>query len=432
MKSGPRSLFGRTAMVLALAFLLFLASAFVVIYRTVVLPVAKQSADDLAALIVLSAQTWVELPPLTRPAFEIELARRHNLRLTDIPIANPSTAPDFPFRRQIVSALSARLGRSVSFSGRSSDGSVWTSIPVGGRTLYAGFFPNRYAVHPPLAAVTLVSLGALLVLVTALVLVRRITVPLQRAARAAVQVGAGQLPAPLPETGPDELAELARRFNQMGREVQALLDNRTTLLAGVSHDLRTPLTRAQLALEMMKGDQTNSRNIDRISKDLADMNSLISGYLDIARSFKAAMPEDLDLADELTELASHVEGVLLNVRQCPAYVDREAFRRVVSNLLENALRYGGGRIEIDLVREKTQARILISDNGPGIAEEDMEKVFRPFYRVEASRARVTGGTGLGLAIVKQLAEANGWKISLRNREEGGLVAELLIGLASDS
>jgi two-component system, OmpR family, osmolarity sensor histidine kinase EnvZ len=423
----PASLFARTALVLAFAFVLFLAAALWVIYRTLVLPVAEQSADDLAALIVLSAQTWVELPPSTRPAFETELANRHGLRLMEQPLAKPEDAPRFAFKRQIVRALSRRLGQPVIMIGRSSDDSVWSAIPVGGRTLFAGFFPNRYAVRPPLAAFILLSLAAFLVMLTALVLVRRITVPLARAARAAEQVGAGMVPAPLPETGPQELAELARRFNRMSQEVQALLENRTTLLAGVSHDLRTPLTRARLGLEMLKGGPEPER-IERIADDLAQMNALIAGYLDLARSFKVEEHRDVDLALALRDIASEVGNVNVDAQACHARVAPESLRRILINLLENAHRYGGSKTTMRLFREASRAHIQVLDNGPGIPKQELGKVFRPFYRLEGSRARATGGTGLGLAIVKQLAEANGWEIILRNRPEGGLLAELVIGL----
>ena len=427
MRLRPASLYSRTALVLALAFVLFQAAAYWVIYRTLVLPVAQRSADDLAGLVVLSAQTWVELPPITRPAFEDELAYRHGVRLIAQPLADPVPAPHFAFKQQVVQALSKRLGIKLSLSGRRQDDSVWVAIPVGGRELRAGFFPNRYAVRPPLAAVTLLSLGAFLVLVTALVLVRRITVPLGRAARAAQQVGAGQFPAPLPETGPRELEELARRFNRMSREVQALLENRTTLLAGVSHDLRTPLTRARLALELLR-ERPDPTRMERIGQDLAEMNTLITGYLDLARSLKVEEPEMVELAQELREIASHTEGVRVEAPPCTARIARQALGRIVSNLLENAHRYGGDKIDLRLVRDKNWVRIQVQDRGPGIPENELDKVFRPFYRLDASRAQATGGTGLGLAIVKQLAEANGWKIRMHNRPQGGLEVELEIRL----
>jgi two-component system osmolarity sensor histidine kinase EnvZ len=255
--------------------------------------------------------------------------------------------------------------------------------------------------------------------------VRRITVPLARAARAAEQVGAGQFPPPLRETGPRELAELARRFNRMSREVQALLENRTTLLAGVSHDLRTPLTRARLALELLQ-ERPDSKRMERIGQDLEEMNTLISGYLDLARSFKVEEPEEVELAWALREIASQTGGVRVEAQACTVRIGRQALARILSNLLENARRYGSGEIGLRLVRDKNRVRIQVLDQGPGIPEEELDKVFRPFYRLDISRAKATGGSGLGLAIVKQLAEANGWKIRLRNRPQGGLEAELEI------
>ncbi|MDP3421497.1 MAG: HAMP domain-containing protein, partial [Thiobacillus sp.] len=287
MKSITHSLFARTALTLALAFIVFQAAAFWVVYRTLIVPVAERSADDLAGLIVLSAQTWVELPPETRAAFEQELARRHGLRLTTVNVGATADAPQFAFRSQIEAALSRRVGDSVVLRGVPGKAAAWLDIPVGGHDLRVGFFPDRYAVKPPLAAIAVVAVGTFLSLLTALFLVRRLTVPLARAARAARQVGEGQLPEPLPETGPAELAELARRFNTMATEVRNLLDNRTTLLAGISHDLRTPMTRLQLNLEMLR-DEPNQARIDRSLCDLAEMNTLISGYLELARTTRAA------------------------------------------------------------------------------------------------------------------------------------------------
>ncbi len=397
MKHLPRSLFARTALTLALAFVVFQAAAFWVVYRTLIVPVAERSADDLAGLVVLSAQTWVELPPETRAAFERELARRHGVRLTTIDVGATADAPSFAFRKQIEAALSRRLGDAVGLRGVPDTDAAWLDIPVGGHDLRAGFFPDRYAVKLPLAAVAVIVVGAFLSLLTALFLVRRITVPLARAAQATHQVGAGELPDPLPETGPAELAELARRFNIMAAEVRDLLDNRTTLLAGISHDLRTPMTRLQLNLEMLR-DAPSPARIDRSLADLADMNRLISGYLELARTTR---PEPK---------ARHL-----------------AVRQIVANLIENAQRYGGGApVELALECGKTWVRVSVRDTGAGIPDDQLEKVFRPFYRLEGSRSQATGGTGLGLAIVRQLAQTNGWKVSLRNRAAGGLEATLEI------
>jgi two-component system osmolarity sensor histidine kinase EnvZ len=426
VKRLTRSLFARTALTLALAFVVFQAAAFWVVTRTLIVPVAVRSADDLAGLIVLSAQTWVELPPQTRAAFERELARRHGLRLTTLDVGATAQAPRFAFRREIEDALSRRVGEDVVLRGVPGTEAVWLDIPVGGHDLRAGFFPGRYAVKPPLAAIAVVTLGALLSLLTALFVVRRITVPLARAAKAASQVGAGELPEPLPETGPAELAELARRFNTMAAEVRALLDNRTTLLAGISHDLRTPMTRLQLNLEMLR-DAPSPARIDRAVADLADMNKLITGYLELARTTQAETKMRFDLGALLEEVAADAGLAWTGGVPCMVEAGRLAVRQIVTNLVQNAQRYGSGT-PVELVLECTDklARVIVRDAGAGIPDDQLEKVFRPFYRLETSRSQATGGTGLGLAIVRQLAETNGLKVALQNRPQGGLEALLEI------
>lgn len=422
-----RSLFARTALILAVVFLLFQAMATLVVYRTVVRPVAERSADDLAGLIVLSGQTWVELPPEVRPAFERELARRHGLRLQAATGAIRPPADGFPFKRLIEQALSARLGTAILLEGGEEDGTVWVVMAIGGRQLQAGFFPNRYAVRPPLAAVTLVSVGTFLVLFTALLLVRRITVPLARASRAAGVVGKGGMPEPLPETGPQELADLARRFNQMAREVQQLLENRTTLLGGISHDLRTPLTRLQIKLELLQ-TKFDPAKLESMEKDLAEMNAMIGGYLELARSTQPEMAQEIDLDELLQKLAEKRGATYRSGSACRFRAGPGALTRILDNLLQNAHRYGAGEAipELHLKCGTKHVEISVLDSGPGIPEGELEKVLRPFYRLETSRAAATGGTGLGLAIVKQLAEINGWEIKLRNRAEGGLEAKLIL------
>ncbi len=435
MRAGS-SLFVRTALTLALAFVVFQAVAFWVVYRTMILPVAERSADDLAGLIVLSAQTWVELPPPTRAPFERELAKRHGLRLTTVDVGATAAAPRFSFRAQIETALSRRVNAPAVLHGVPGSAAVWLDIPLGGHDLRVGFFPDRYAVEPPLAAITVAALGTFLSLLTALLLVRRITVPLARAVRATHQVGAGELPDPLPETGPAELAVLARRFNAMAAEVRNLLENRTTLLAGISHDLRTPMTRLQLNLELLRteldsvpdrNDASGPARIDRAVADLAEMNQLIAAYLELARTTQGEPKVGFDLAELLHEVAAAAGLQGSGAASCKVVAGRLAMRQILTNLIHNAQRHGGGApVELALECTDRQARVIVRDSGPGIPDDQLEKVFRPFYRLEASRSQDTGGAGLGLAIVRQLAQTNGWKVKLTNRATGGLEARLEI------
>jgi two-component system osmolarity sensor histidine kinase EnvZ len=239
-------------------------------------------------------------------------------------------------------------------------------------------------------------------------------------------VGRGGIPDPLPETGPQELAELARRFNQMAREVHDLLENRTTLLGGVSHDLRTPMTRMQLNLELLR-EKYDPARLERIQRDLAEMNSMISGYLELARSTRPEFAQYVELSAFLAALAEK-HGVHFEAQTpCGIKAGSATLTRVLDNLLQNARRYGGETPpELRLECGKNLVTVSVLDKGAGLPEVELEKVFRPFYRVEASRATATGGTGLGLAIVKQLAELNGWQIKLQNRPEGGLEARLTV------
>lgn len=430
MRLLPTSLFGRTAAILALALLAFQVAALAVVAVTILKPMAQRSADDLAALMVLSVQTWVELPPQTRPYFERELSVRHHLLIkrVDTPLIAP--ADRFLNSRNIEQSLTRRTGQEIALKA-GENGWVWAEMRMGGHLIRIGFERKRYDVQSPLAAVGLVSLGALLTWITAIVMVRRISRTLARLGMAAGQVGQGQMPQPLPETGAAELVSLTRAFNLMANEVQELLANRTTLLAGISHDLRTPIARMRLALAMLPQD-ADPQLINQIEHDLEEMNLLIGGFLELSRGLQAEPSQTLDLNDLLNELAADARrsgGIVEWTAQAPCMVDAgpQSLRRVVSNLIENALRYGENRpITLNCICNLKGAQIQVMDRGPGIPAEQIEAVFRPFYRLETSRSKASGGSGLGLAIARQLAQANHWQVTLMPRPDGGLIAELFI------
>jgi two-component system osmolarity sensor histidine kinase EnvZ len=160
--------------------------------------------------------------------------------------------------------------------------------------------------------------------------------------------------------------------------------------------------------------------------DLAHMNRLIAGYLELARTTQAEVRVRFDLSGLLDEVAAAAGLVWPGAPPCEIVGGRLAVRQIVTNLIQNAQRYGGTRIELELECGIPLVRVIVRDTGAGIPEDQLEKVFRPFYRLEASRSQATGGMGLGLAIVRQLAETNGWKVALQNRPQGGLEAVLEI------
>jgi two-component system osmolarity sensor histidine kinase EnvZ len=268
--------------------------------------------------------------------------------------------------------------------------------------------------------------GLILAVLAAVWLARRIVAPLERLDAAAALLGRGERPALLPETGPRELARLAHRVNALGREVHELLDGRTTLLAGLSHDLRTPLARMRLAIEMLSR-RPDPALIERLERDIEEMNRLVGDMLELARGLGQEAPRRIDVGELLEQLARSAReagaSVTVVSAPCTATAAPMALRRVLGNLLSNAQRYGGaGMIELQAQRDGGAVRIGVLDRGRGIPDDQLEAVFRPFHRVESSRSRGTGGSGLGLAIVRQLAQANGWTVSLENRAGGGLAA----------
>lgn len=426
------TLFRGTAATVAAALIVFQLIMLAVTTYYIMLPMARRSADDLAALMVLSAQTWVELPPQTRRDFELELARKHNLWLFEATTALPDHDRHLPYLSLLEDALAVRTGEAIRIKATEWEQTwFWVEIGAGGKLIRIGFPREHLGMQPPLALMLVLAATVALTLITAVILARRITRPLERLSEAARHIGRGNTPETLPETGAEELAGLARTFNHMALQVQALLANRTTLLAGISHDLRTPLARMRLAVEMLP-ENSDPKIIARLQNDLEEMNRLIGEFLAFSRGLEKEAVQENDLNQLLQELADNAKNGGAEVKwqpqmPCLRPVGPMALRRILANLIGNAVRYGAGKaveIECDCTDKITVIRVL--DRGPGIPPEQVESVFRPFYRIESSRSSTTGGSGLGLAIARQLADVNGWKIELLPREGGGTEARLTI------
>ncbi|MHB1115439.1 ATP-binding protein [Sideroxydans sp.] len=431
----PHSLFYGTVRTVAAALLVFQIFLIAATVHYVMLPMAKRSADDLASLLILSAKTWVELPPETRKDFELELIREHQFMLfEDVSPLAERTIP-LPYLALLDDALSARLGEAVSVKMTDLDTTwFWADIPAGGKLIRIGFPKSRLHTDPPTMLLLALIATVLLSLLTAYILARRITRPLAHFSQAARRIGAGNIPEDMPENRVQELTELAATFNQMALQVRELLANRTTLLAGISHDLRTPLARMLLAVEMLP-DNSDTKTVERLRRDIEDMNGLIGEFLTLSRDLQQEAAEKIELEEMLREMAEekHAQGAQVACHVQPGLTVRAgplALHRVLQNLLGNALRYSEGKpVQIEAQQKENEAVIEILDRGPGIPPHEMEKVFRPFYRIESSRNADTGGSGLGLAIVQQLCTANGWQVALHARDGGGTVAELRLPLS---
>lgn len=426
------SLFRSIATTLAIALFIFQTIILTVTIYFVMIPMAKRSADDLAALMVLSAQTWTELPAETRDDFERELAKKHDLWLFPAITPLPEETHFLPYLYFFKNALENRTGKPIKIQTTQWEQPwYWADIPIAGKLIRIGFPKDHIGVRPPQALALVLSVTIILTLIVSVILARRISRPLARLARAAKRVGEGASPQDLPENGTKELANLSYAFNRMSHQVKELLDNRTTLLAGISHDLRTPLARMRIAIEMLP-ENTNPKIAARLQNDIEEMNRLIGEFLELSRGLTKEPGHQIDinqLLDDLVNNARH-SGVSVEWQpkgNCERNVGPIALNRILSNFIENAIRYGEGEpITIECNCDSHAVTIRILDRGPGIPADQLEHVFRPFYRLESSRSNKTGGSGLGLAIAKQLADANYWSIKLLPRENGGTEARLTI------
>lgn len=426
----PRTLFGRTLNTIAVVSIGFLLFMLLVISSLLLIPLGQRSADDLAALMIANAEQW-QTAGSERPALAAMFTDRYQITLTTGKQPHPPSHSWLPYRFFLEQALSRRTGQPIRLLEEQSVERgqwFWVDIPVRGEQIRLGFPRSRIGVRPPIAILLVLIVGMGVTLVTAVVLVKRQTAPLESLSRAVRTLGAGEWPDPIPERGPEELAGLARSFNRMTGQVRELLANRTTLLAGISHDLRTPITQIQLALAMLPDDGGDAELLAGIRRDLERMNRLIGMFLDISRGLEGGQDENLLIEPLLDELVKQFRehGVPIQWQPCPGCrleVNAMALTRIVSNLLENALRYGAGSpISVTCGCSNNGVVISVSDQGPGIPEDELENVFRPFYRLEQSRNQGTGGSGLGLAIVRQLARAYGWDVTLQANPEQGTTA----------
>jgi two-component system, OmpR family, osmolarity sensor histidine kinase EnvZ len=412
-----------------------LLTAGIIVWQ-VAYPLGKRAISDLAALMILSAQTWIELPPETRGDFEAELVTSHGLRIAELDDAIPEANVQRPYLRLLRNDLEERTGAVITLHSTLDPEWHWADIPLGPHVIRVGFGHERVAVEPPVAATLLLIVILLLSVVTALFLARRLARPLEGLSAAASRLGSGESPAPLPETGPRELALLARRFNRMAQDVRTLLANRTILLAGISHDLRSPLARMRLAIEMLPG-ATDPKLIAELQRDVEEMEHLIKQFLELGKGLEADREEDADLCEIVSDCIrdAHRGAARIDVRapqQCSCRLNPLALRRIVMNLIENALRYGASSpVEVVVEEGTSGATVSVLDRGPGVPASEREKVFQPFYRLEPSRSTATGGSGLGLAVARQLADANGWQLELLERAGGGTEARLRLACPSD-
>lgn len=422
--------------------------ALALVLALVLWPLTQQSAQDKACLLVLAAQTWLELPQGTRDDFVNELRTRHGVDLVPSCAGHADlVAPWASYPAALQRALMQRLaGQGVDqalprVAKLEAAQRLEVCLWINGQGFSLSFAAPRLF-NARLWALGLILLGSsLLAGLLALLLTRRLVKPLEGITQAAQTWGQGAAtPLPVKPTDVFEVCTLARTLEQMMHNIQQHEQSRTTLLVGISHDLRTPLARMRLALEMLpdgtEHDPSRPSLRDGLVRDVEAMDQLIAQTLQFARAqtatHTAALAEPHAMPSQTVDLAALASALVADqqrggmrlrftgAKKCPAQVAPLALERILGNLLDNAWRYSQHQeVELLLHCRATWWRFEVLDRGPGIPAEQRERMFQAFTRLEPSRNPATGGSGLGLAIARQLAGAQGWHMGIDEREGGG-------------
>ncbi|WP_280809200.1 ATP-binding protein [Variovorax boronicumulans] len=422
----PRSLFSRVTLIIVVGLAIAQLLTFAAIRYERDMAMRELMMIGIERDIASSVAILDRLPAAERPAW-LEKLERRNYRFVLGGMAEgvaPSSLLSQQFATAIVEAMRpfeiVKVGEvpqppeGLEIQVRMTDGS---SVVVHARRV--GMPVSRWVMW-------VLAIQLMVLAVCAWFAVRLVTRPLADLAAAADDLGPDLKPQKLAEEGPTEVAHAARAFNAMQQRIGGYMAERVEILAAISHDLQTPITRMRLRTEMM--DDEHDRG--KFRQDLDAMHSLVREGVTYARTLHGATEPPLRMdADALLESMQadyedagktvHLEGKV----GAPIVGRPNAMRRIVMNLIDNALIFGSD-VRVRVTAGNGQLAIAVVDNGPGIPPDELDAVLKPFYRVESSRNRSTGGTGLGLAIAHQLAMAMGAELKLQNRPEGGLEARL--------
>jgi len=429
------TLYFNTSLTLVLGFLSFTLISLLLIFHFVLGPMANRAADDLGGLMHILSKSWFSLPANKKQAFQLHLSEQHQLFITDEHVSVTDITIIYPFIPRLEKALHHHVGQKIIIKqDASKDDCFWIFIPQGEQQVKIGFLHERLGPHPSKAIMGILITASLLILITTFLLVRRITYPITTLSKAVDLVGSGKLSTKIPEKGTKELVMVARNFNKMTQKITQLISNRNILFGGISHDLRTPITRMKIALELIKGSD-NASLISGMNNDLEEMESLIKQALEFIKGMSKQHAINIEVSEIIAEVVSNYQrqNCIINWKnkvcgRCD--IDVNALRRVLCNLLDNAFRYSGNKpVDMFCLIKKDKLIIKIMDQGAGIPIDELEAVFQPFYRLDSSRNKKTGGSGLGLAIVQQLCDIHSWKVQLLVRKQGGVEARLEITMS---
>ena len=421
------TLFARSFLLIALLIVTAVLASFQ-IYRVYERePRSRELAQQTVSTINLTRAALVNADPFLRRELLIELNEAEGLRVFPATASEKLEAlPDDPLLDKVAERVRETLGEHTRFaSERDGEEGFWVSFLIDEDEFWAMLPWERFE---PSFGLQWLGWGAALLAIAlagAFLIASMIARPLAALTRASGRLGRGEAHQPLAEKGPRELRGVSAAFNRMASDLESMERERAMVLAGISHDLRTPLSRLRLALEM----RDPARDREAMVSDIDEIDAVIGQFLDFARGADEQKSEN-ELNELLDELAGHYRRIHRQVTFRPGAVRpfrfaRMAVRRAAANLVDNALRYAGEPVEIETSSARERVVIEVRDRGPGIPAGEVERVKRPFTRLEHARSGA-GGAGLGLAIVERIARSHGGGLELLPREGGGLTARLTL------
>lgn len=427
----PRTLQAR----IALLFLLLLAvgqlAAFQLFEYFERAPRAQAAALHIVSTINLTRAALLAASPERRQPLLEEINQREGVRIYPVDLLEEiEPLPDSPMLRMIAERVAEQLGPQtmVAYNHLDTPG-LWVSFAIGGDDYWLVLPRPRPAAGFPWQWLGWGTLLAGLSMAGAWLVMLRINRPLQQLARAADDIRRGEYGSPLPEGGPEEISRVTHAFNTMRAALARAEADRNLLLGGVSHDLRTPLARLRLAVEMLPEQEAMKSGM---VQDIDDMDAIVGQFLDLIRGAagEAPAPVDLDaLARELAERYRRAGQILQldlgGVPQLP--LRRFAMQRLLTNLVDNAFHHGAAPVALTTRVEEGRVLLCVLDSGPGLPAHEGERLLRPFERLDRARGGARGA-GLGLAIAARIAGLHGGTLMLRNRPPGGLEARVELPL----
>jgi len=436
------SLFWRTFLLIVALVLFSLAATWQMSRMLDRTPPEQRLAWEIASVVNLTRSALVSSQGEKRRLLLDELARDEGVRVA---LLEPGDRIEALRGRGDAALLQRRLqgllGPGTRVAGRvNGEPGLWVSFDIDGDGYWLAMAAERWTrqAGPPWWLVG--SLAAAVALVGGLLISRLVNRPLASLAVALSRIGAGAVPEPLPEDGPSEIAEVNRRFNRMATDLAALEADRAVALAGISHDIRTPLTRLRIEIELSRNSEEEKQSM---VADIERIDRIVAKFVEYARAGaperQASPAEPIDVGVLLGEIRAGFQAqedsgamrVAMHVDPSSSWRgDALDLARIVANLLENALRYGHlpgepARVDLSARREGTSLLVEVGDRGPGVPGAELQRLLRPFARLDDARSE-RGGTGLGLAIANRIAQRYGGECRLSNRPGGGLSVQLTL------